>query len=146
VVKAALLGDGPVGVDASIFIYFIESHPSWREVVRPLFAAASEGRLELVTSALTLTEVLVIPYRNGDIATAERYEALITGSRNLKTVEVDRSILRGAAQLRAVTSVRTADAIHLASALRARCTSFITNDRRLPELRGLQIVQLSDLR
>jgi len=40
--------------------------------------------LDFVMSALTLAEVVVIPYRNGDIATAERYEALITGSRNLR--------------------------------------------------------------
>ena len=140
-----ILGDGPVAVDTSVFIYFIERHPTWLPIVRPLFAEASNGHRTLVSSAITLLEVLVVPYRNGDLAIAERYEGLLTRSRGLALVEVDQHILRASAQLRAVYRLRTADAIQIASALSQRCTAFVTNDHRLPEIKGLKIVRLADL-
>jgi len=58
--------------------------------------------------------------------------------------ELDRAVLRAAAQLRAVTSVRTPDALQLAAALVERCTAFVTNDRKLPALHGLPISQIGD--
>src|ERR1700676_526144 len=74
------LGSGPVGVDTAIFIYFIEEHPRFLPLVEPLFREVNEGRKELVTSALTLLEVLVVPSRSGDHWLAERYESLLTHS------------------------------------------------------------------
>jgi len=65
------LGGGPVGVDTAIFIYFIEEHLRFLPLVEPLFREVNEGRKELVTSALTLLEVLVVPYRSGDHLLAE---------------------------------------------------------------------------
>lgn len=139
------LGDGPVALDTSIFIYFMERDPAWLPVVRPLFASAAMGERTLVTSSITLLEVLVVPYRSGDLAISERYEALLTRSRGLSFVEVDRPILRAAAQLRAVYRLRTPDALQIAAALASRCTAFVTNDIRLPGIKGLRIVQLKDL-
>jgi predicted nucleic acid-binding protein len=137
------LGDGDVGVDTAAFIYLIEEDPRFLPVVLPLFEAASTARRELVTSALTLLEVLVVPYRAGDRFLAERYEALLTRSRGVRIVDLTRDQLRAAAQLRAVYSVRTPDALQLVAALACGCTTFVTNDRRLPSVPGLRVIQLS---
>lgn len=137
------LGAGAVGVDTAIFIYFIEEQPQFLPLIEPLFKAVDEGRQEIITSALTLLEVLVVPYRSGNRLLADRYEALLTRSRGVRVVDVTRELLRGAAQLRAVTSVKTPDAIQLVAALTAGCTTFLTNDRRLPLIPGLRIVQLN---
>jgi len=136
------LGPGRVGVDTAIFIYFIEENDRFLPIIVPLFHAADEGRRELVASALTLLEVLVVPYRAGNQLLAYRYEALLTRSRGVALVDFTRNHLRMAAQLRAATGMRTPDALQLAAALGARCTSFLTNDRRLPVLPGLRIIQL----
>lgn len=140
-----LARDGPMAVDTCVFIYFIESDPTWLPVVRPLFAAAGVGEASLVTSSLTLLEVLVIPYRSGDLALAERYEALLSRGRGLSLVEMDRPILKAAAQLRARYRLKTPDSLQIAAALASRCTSFVTNDRKIPDIPGLRIVQLSEL-
>ena len=140
-----LLREGPVAVDTCVFIYFMESDPTWLPVVRPLFAAAGAGGAALVTSSLTLLEVLVIPYRSGDLALAERYEALLSRSRGLTLVEMGRPILKAAAQLRARYGIKTPDSLQIAAALATRCTSFLTNDRKIPDIPGLPIVQLSEL-
>ena len=101
-------------------------------------------RRRLVTSALTLLEVLVVPYRAGDLTLAERYEALLSRSRGLELVDLDRGQLRSAAALRAAYSIRTPDALQLAAALVARCSSFVTNDRDIPAPPGITVIQLSD--
>lgn len=138
------VGTGPVALDTAIFIYLIEEHPTYLPAVRPLFEGADRGELEIVTSAITLLEVLVVPYRAGILPLAARYEALLTRSRGVRLIDLDRTQLRAAAQLRAVHGVRTPDALQLAAALTARCTVFVTNDRRLPPLPGLRIVQLTE--
>ena len=136
------LGRGRVGVDTAIFIYFIEESVGFIPVLAPLFHEADEGRRELVASALTLLEILVVPYRAGNRFLAERYEALLTQSRGVRLVDFTRDHLRMAVQLRATTGIRTPDALQLAAALGTGCTSFVTNDRRLPAVPGLRIIQL----
>lgn len=137
------LGRGPWGVDTSIFIYFIEEHPQFLPLLEPLFKEVDHGHKELVTSALTLMEVLVVPYRSGDQLLAERYEALLTRSRGVQIADISRDHLRAAAQLRAATGVKTPDALQLVAALAGGCTAFLTNDRDLPTIPGLRTLQLA---
>jgi predicted nucleic acid-binding protein len=138
------LPDGPVAVDTAIFIYFVERHRHNLPAIRPLFEAADRGDRLLVTSAVTLLEVLVVPYRTGNTALAQRYEALLTRSRGLVLLDLERPLLRAAAQLRAVYGIRTPDALQMAAGLARECGSFLTNDRRLPGLRNMPVFQLGD--
>ena len=137
------LGRGTVGVDTLVFIYFIEEHYQFLPLLEPFFIEVNEGRREIITSALTLLEVLVVPYRSGNHLLAERYEALLTRSRGVRVAEISRDHLRAAAQLRATTGVKTPDALQLAAAMAAGCSSFLTNDRDLPAIPGLRILQLA---
>jgi predicted nucleic acid-binding protein len=136
------LGPGPVGVDTAIFIYFIEENSHFLPLIVPVFSAADSGKIELVVSALTLLEVLVVPYRAGNVALAQRYEALLTRGRGIRMVDLNRNHMRLAAQLRAITGTATPDALQLATSLAAGCSSFLTNDRRLSSVPGLKVVQL----
>jgi predicted nucleic acid-binding protein len=137
------IGSARLAVDTAIFIYFIEEHPRFAPLIAPLFADADDGRRELVASTLTLLEVLVVPYRSGNRDLALRYEALLTQSRGIRLVELTRDRLRVAAQLRAATGVATPDALQLSAALGAGCSAFLTNDRRLPNIADLRIIQLA---
>ena len=140
-----VVGQGPVAVDTSLFIYLIEEHPQFLNPVRALFARADNDEIEIVTSALTLLEVLVVPLRAGDQRLAAQYEALLTRSRGLRVVDLSRDLLRTAARLRAQHgALRTPDALQLAAAINTGCKSFVTNDRRMPELDGLRVLQLSE--
>ena len=137
------IGPGAVAVDSAAFIYFIEDDPRYAPIVRPLFEQADRSERQLVTSALTLLEVLVVPLRAGDRQLAERYESLLTRGRGLRLVDITRAQLEAAASLRAVTGARTPDALQLAAALSSGCKTFVTNDRRLPAVPGLRVIQLS---
>lgn len=137
------LGQGAVAIDTALFIYFIEEHPQFLPLVLPLFEEADRGTKELVTSAVTLLEVLVVPYRAGDVQLAERYELLLTRSRGIRMVDITREQLRAAAQLRAATGAKTPDALQLVCAIGTGCKAFLTNDRDLPRIPGLGVIQLS---
>lgn len=139
------IGDGPLALDTVAFIYFIEEHPRFLPVLDSVFSAIDAGRLPAIASSLTLLEVLVVPYRAGNSPLAERYEQVLTRSRGLRLVDIDRAQLRAAAQLRAVhPSLRTPDAIQVSAALSGGCSSLLTNDRDLPPVPGLRIFQLKD--
>ena len=134
-----------MGIDTPAFVYLLEEHPSHLRVVRPLFKAISEGRLSAVTSSLTLLEVLVLPLRNRNVELAQSYEDLLTDSRGLRLAAIGPEQIRGAARLRAQwPSLRTPDALQLTAALLGGCSAFVTNDRRLPAIPGLKILQLKD--
>lgn len=137
------LGGGPVALDSSVFIYFIEEHPIYLPLVEPLFEAIDAGELEAVTSSLTLLEVLVIPFRFANAALIDRYETLLTKSGGLRIVDLDRDFLRSVAQVRASTRAKTPDAMQLAAAMAAGCPVFLTNDDRIPDVPGLRVLQLA---
>ncbi len=139
------IGDGPLALDTVCFIYFIEEDQRFLPLLDTIFGAIDAGRLQAVTSSLSLLEVLVVPYRAGNIALAERYEQVLTRSRGLRSIDIDRTQLRAAAQLRARhAGLRTPDAIQLSAALSGSCSALLTNDRDLPEVVGLRILQLKD--
>lgn len=138
------LGAGPVALDTSVFIYFVEEEPRYLRLVEPLFQAVDRGELRAVTSALTLLETLVVPLRAENRALAARYEALLTKSRGLRMINLDSNLMRTAAEIRALTGAATPDALQLAGALRGGATAFVTNDRPLPEIPSLRTVQLSE--
>ena len=138
------LGRGPIGLDTVVFIYLIEEHPRFLPIVAPVFSAVARTRLPVITSGVTLLETLVIPYRSGNTALAARYEALLTTSRGIRFMDLDRPLLRIAAQLRAVFSIRTPDALQLAATLSGGCRVYLTNDRSLPRIPGLEILRVSD--
>lgn len=136
------LRDDRVAVDTSIFIYFIEAHPKFAPLVRPLFQETSDGRRELITSELSLLEVLVVPFRAGNYILADQYEKLLTQSRGIQMSQISRGVLRSAARLRGATGIKTPDALQLVAALESGCKTFLTNDRELPVIPGLRVLQL----
>ena len=134
------LGRGPVALDSSIFIYFIEEDVQLLPVLEPIFLAIANGDLAAATSGLTLLEVLVQPLRANLPALAEEYEQILTRSPGIRLVPLDLRLLRAAAHLRAATQMKTPDAIQLAAALIAGCTAFLTNDHRIPAVPGMRIL------
>ncbi len=121
----------------------IEENRDFLKLVLPIFEAIDKGSLVAVTSGITLIETLVIPFRSADHALADQYERILTTSPGIKMFELDRELLRQGAYLRARFGLRTPDALQIAAAKRAECSTFVTNDRRLPNIEKLKIIQLS---
>jgi len=134
-----------VGLDSAPLIYFIEESPAYLDRVRPFFEAMDRGRFGVVTSTLTLVEVLVHLFRSGDAHLAEQYRDILLNTQGLAIVSLSRDIAEEAARLRATHNVRTPDAIQLATAICSGASFFLTNDARLPSLPGLKVLVLDQL-
>lgn len=138
------IGGGPVALDSSIFVYYIEENPRYLPLIDPIFDEIAEGRLKAVTSSLTLLETLVVPLRIGNEVLARQYERFLRRSSDLRLVPINLGLLRAAAHVRAATRLKTPDALQVTSALSARAPVFITNDGRIPSLPELRVLQLND--
>ena len=135
-----------VGLDTAPLIYFIEQNPAYIEMMRLFFRAMERGEFKVVTSVMTLVEVLVYPLRRGDTALAQQYREILFDNERLMTLDVSQDIAEAAAQLRAEHNLRAPDAIQMAAAIRGGASFFLTNDARLPSLPGLQVLVLEALR
>jgi predicted nucleic acid-binding protein len=142
--QLTLPSSGLVYLDAQILIYSVEKQGALAAAVRPVWQAAHDDRVELVTSELSVLECLVGPLRKGDVALANDYHRLFE-SRGLELLPVTREVLVRAAELRASSSLRTPDAIHLASAIEAGCGLFVTNDQAFRRAPGMRVVVVGDL-
>lgn len=132
-------------LDSNPIIRFVESE---EDNVTALVLAAFRKDIQLVTSELTLAEVLVVPVRDADSHLIETYEALLQNDDLLTVVPIDRPTLRRSAELRAQLGCKGLDAIHSATADLAGCHYFLSSDRRLrvpPSMRKIAVEDADDL-
>lgn len=136
-----------IGLDTSPVIYFIEENPDYVSLVTPFFEAFEYGEFNIVTSTITLVEVLVIPIRRNNAELAARYRDILLEAEGLSMLMLSPAIADKAAHLRATYNhLRTADAIQIATALDAQADFFLTNDKRLASVSEIKILVLDDLR
>lgn len=134
-----------VGMDTAPLIYFIEENPTYLNIVRPFFVAMDRGDFQVVTSSVTLLEVLVHPFRHGDSVLAQQYREILLNAKHIDTVLPSYDITEEAARLRAEYNIRTPDAIQMATAIHEGASFFLTNDARLPSTPALNVLVLDEL-
>ena len=129
--------------DTNLFVYLVEGHGR-AERVAALRRRMIERDDELLTSALTLGEVLVKPMENGDDELRRRFERVIT--QGATVLPFDAGTAPRFAEIRRDRSIRAPDAIQLACASAAGVDLFITNDDRLSrkKVRGIHFIQPLD--
>jgi uncharacterized protein len=124
------MGLKKIYLDSCIVIYYIEHHPIYAsKVVAEIGKAASD---QFLFSPLVRMECLIKPLQNKDTQLQKLYEAF-WAKPQLLDLPVD--IFNRAAQIRAdFPSLKTPDAIHLATVLHYGCNEFWTNDDRLANI------------
>lgn len=143
--KLILPARGTVYVDANALIYRVEEIEPYLARTRELWQAVDAGTAQIVTSELTLLEVLVKPLRDADVRLQQLYQRLLTQVPNVRSLPISSDILRAAAQLRAERQLKTPDAIHAATALVTDCALFLTNDAGFTRVPALPVVLLSEI-
>lgn len=131
-----------VYLDTNVFIAAYENPGARSDHAWWLLDAAERGDITVVTSELTLAEVLVKPLAQQDSALAAAYQAVLSTSETLEVVAIDRAAMVAAAERRArKLSLRLPDALHLAAAAGAACAFFVTADKSLDDAADLRIVE-----
>ncbi|MGI8555035.1 MAG: type II toxin-antitoxin system VapC family toxin [Pyrinomonadaceae bacterium] len=118
-------------LDACIIIYIVEKHPIYSSPIETLINNLTET--ELCYSPLSRLECLVMPFRTKDSQLSKLYKAFFNAQRILA---MPKAVFDEAAQLRAdFSSLKTPDALHLATAIHHNCDEFWTNDNRLEKVK-----------
>lgn len=133
-----------VCIDTAPFIYFMEKHEKYHTVIRPVFVEIAAGNIEAITSTVTLLEVLVHPFRMKNESLAERYRAILLNSEGLMTFEILHEVSELASKLRAKYSIRTPDALQIATGVLYGATTFLTNDPNLKKVSDIKVIVLDD--
>ncbi|MFP4420794.1 MAG: type II toxin-antitoxin system VapC family toxin [Desulfococcaceae bacterium] len=81
-----------IGFDTSPIIYFAELHPVYFPLVRHVIRRIDEGNLKGFGSVVTLTQVLVLPRREGRRDLENQYRDILQNSRNFELVAIDAEI------------------------------------------------------
>jgi uncharacterized protein len=121
--------------DTNLFIYLFEDYGRHSKSVENLRRRMIERNDQLVTSSLTIGEILTKPHSVRDTLACEEYENAIRSTAII--VDFDIVAARNFAKLRASNgkNIRPPDAIQLACAATAGVDLFLTNDNRLHNLR-----------
>ena len=134
-----------IGLDTSIFVYHVEANQKYFHLTDSIFGWLEEPRGRAATSTITLLELLVQPYRLGDIDRVNKFYALISTFPHLEWVPPTLEIADIGARFRAEYNLRTPDAIQAATAVNSVATGFISNDTGFRRVSGLEVMVLEDL-
>ena len=133
-----------VYVDSAIFIYTLQSDQRYFSILNVFWEKFQSRKIQVVTSELTLMEILVQPLKLSDSQRIRGYERFLTES-DIQLMPISRQILKEAAQLRSIKRIKTPDAIHASTATHYGCAMFFTNDRGFQNTPGLQVIILDQV-
>ena len=133
-----------IGLDTAPLIYFMEEHSKYIEAVQIFFDAMAKGDFVVVTSTVTLLEVMVYPLRSNNRELANEYRDILLHSQ-IETMEITNEVSEQAAKLRAIHDIRTPDAIQIGTALSANASFFFTNDAHLPAIPDIDYLTLDSI-
>jgi predicted nucleic acid-binding protein len=130
------LTEPKIYLDSCIAIYLVEEHAAYSPRLEALLESLPSA--EIFVSDLAVMECLVKPYRDENVLLIEKFDRWF---HDVVVLPVTFSVFTDAARLRADhPTLKTPDAIHLATALSQNCDEFWTNDGRLDKL-GVNIVR-----
>jgi len=134
-----------IALDTSIFIYQLETNPRYLPLTDHIFSWLERPGSRAVTSTITMTELLVLPYREGHEQRADDFYGLLSTYPNLDWIAPDLGIADLAARIRALCRLRTPDALQAATALHTLTTGLIANNPVFARLEGFETMVLDEL-
>jgi predicted nucleic acid-binding protein len=126
--------------DTNLFIYLLEQKEEFSVMTRELRAKMLRRGDQLLTSTITLGEVLVKPRQAGDLERCRKYERAISSVATL--IPFDIQAARHYASIKSSRPVQAPDAVQLSCAASVGVDLFITNDNRLQgkQVSGIQFI------
>lgn len=126
--------------DTNLYIYLFEDYGQFSKLVAGLRSRMLERGDQLLTSTLSLGEILVKPLEVNNRQLSDTYENAIKTTSILLPFDVKAARIYGS--LRSDRALRAPDAIQLACAASAGVDLFVTNDARLQgkHVAGIQFI------
>lgn len=134
-----------VALDTSVFIYQVERNARYFALSDAVFEWLERQGNEAVTSTLSLTELLVPAYREGNEKRIQTYYGLFRTYPGLTWVPPNLEVADIAARLRAAHGLKTPDAIHAATAIYTGVSVLVTNDAQFKRVKELESLVLDEV-
>ena len=115
-------------MDTSVFIYQLDGNARYLDLTDHVFSWLEQPDTRAVASTITMTELLVQPYRDSDEQRVDEFYGLLSTYPNLEWIAPNLEVADLAARFRAVHRLRTPDALQAATAAHAGATGLIAND------------------
>lgn len=131
-----------IALDTSVFIYHLEADTLYAPLTERLFSWLERSGGNAVTSTITMTELLVQPYRNADERRVNQFYGLLSTYPNLEWIAPNLEIAELAARIRAEHRLRTPDALQAATAAAAQATGLVTNDPVFQRVKAFETLVL----
>jgi uncharacterized protein len=116
--------------DSMLFIYWLDDNPQFAKRVASIHARMSERNDQLITSAVTMGEVLAGVYRKGPKSRVDEVRNALL-SLLFEVIPFTADTADHYARIRGSMKIASPDAIHLACAASASTDLFLTNDKNL---------------
>lgn len=111
-----------------------------------IFEKILDKKRILLTSAITCTEYLTIPYRTQNTEKINVFFEFLSDC-NVQIRSIDVDIAKMAAQIRAkYKDFKTMDCLQLATAYLAECDLFLTNDRQLRQFDEMKCSTVEEIK
>lgn len=134
-----------VYIDANVFIYFLDGKEPFLSKVTPFFESIMDGDIIGFTGEAVIAEVMVHPYKYGNLAMIERFKAFFAQEDFLAILSHDSNAFDLASKLSGTKGMKLVDSLHMATALQAGCSHMLTHDNGMKFVDGITIIQLSKI-
>jgi predicted nucleic acid-binding protein len=126
-------------LDANVIIYTVEANKDFQAAVLAWLKKCEAVAGLLITSRLSLLECRPKPLREGDQKTLTRFDDFFAGD-NLVLFDISSDVIDQATELRSKYNFRSADAIHLATAILIGADVFLSGDPKLERCAEIRVV------
>jgi len=130
-----------VFVDTPAFLYFFEENPDWLDLTITIFELAEEKEIKIITSSITVLEVLTGLEKEGSDKDKEEFKNMINDF-GVEVVGFKEKHATTAAYLRVEYNLKSPDAIQLAIAIEEDIAAFVTNDQQLTKINESEVIYL----
>ena len=133
-------------LDTSVLIYYLEGVEPYNLLAEEIFKDIVDENIRGFLSVISITEFVAKPLIDEKVADVEGFKQFLF-SLPIHVLEINYETAARAGKLRSqYPSLRTPDALIVATALENDCDVFVTNDKALKKLEvyGLTVIVLKD--
>jgi len=133
-----------VYIDTNIFVYFLERHEQYFEVVLPFFQLFNEGRSLAYTGDAAVAETLYKPYQVDDLLRVNEFKTFFSDDEFITVLPHTTKVFELTAEIAPKQRMKMIDALHYSTAIMAGCQFLLTNDAGFQSSPRIEVIQLRD--
>lgn len=134
-----------VYIDTNIFVYFLEKHDHYFDLVLPFFQLFNQGVSLAYTGDAAVAETLYKPYQVDDLLRVNEFKAFFGDDEFITVLPHTTKVFELAAEIAPKQKMKMIDALHYATAMMAGCQFLLTNDTGFTSNARMEVIQLREL-